>query len=77
MDIDDSVTKIKFDNVYGIKHSMLDGINRATDVMISGKKALVCGFGNVGKGCAQAFKGAGARVYVTESDPICALQACM
>jgi adenosylhomocysteinase len=71
------VTKSKFDNIYGCKHSLVDGINRATDVMISGKKVLVCGFGDVGKGCAQAMRGSGARVYVTEVDPICALQACM
>lgn len=75
--VNDSVTKSKFDNIYGCKHSLVDGINRATDVMISGKKVLVCGFGDVGKGCAQAMRGSGARVYVTEVDPICALQACM
>lgn len=75
--VNDSITKSKFDNIYGCKHSLIDGINRATDVMITGKKALVCGFGDVGKGCAQAFRGSGARVYVTEVDPICALQACM
>ena len=77
INVNDSVTKQKFDNIYGCKHSLIDGINRATDVMITGKKALVCGFGDVGKGCAQAFRGSGARVYVTEVDPICALQACM
>jgi len=77
INVNDSVTKSKFDNVYGCKHSVIDGINRATDVMITGKKTLVCGFGDVGKGCAQAFRGSGARVYVTEVDPICALQACM
>ena len=77
INVNDSVTKSKFDNIYGCKHSLIDGINRATDVMISGKKALICGFGDVGKGCAQAMKGSGARVYVTEIDPICALQACM
>ena len=77
INVNDSVTKSKFDNIYGCKHSVIDGINRATDVMISGKKALICGFGDVGKGCAQAMKGSGARVYVTEIDPICALQACM
>ena len=75
--MNDSVTKSKFDNIYGCKHSLIDGINRATDVMISGKKALICGFGDVGKGCAQAMKSSGARVYVAEIDPICALQACM
>jgi adenosylhomocysteinase len=75
--VNDSVTKSKFDNIYGCKHSLVDGLNRATDVMISGKKVLICGFGDVGKGCAQAMRGSGARVYVTECDPICALQACM
>ncbi len=77
INVNDSVTKSKFDNIYGCKHSVIDGINRATDVMITGKKVLVCGFGDVGKGCAQAFRGSGARVYITEVDPICALQACM
>lgn len=77
INVNDSVTKSKFDNIYGCKHSLIDGINRATDVMISGKKVLICGFGDVGKGCAQAMRGSGARVYVTEVDPICALQACM
>ena len=77
INVNDSVTKSKFDNIYGCKHSVIDGINRATDVMIAGKKVLVLGFGDVGKGCAQAFRGAGARVFVTEVDPICALQACM
>lgn len=77
INVNDSVTKSKFDNIYGCKHSLVDGINRATDVMISGKKVLICGFGDVGKGCAQAMRGSGARVYVTEVDPICALQACM
>jgi adenosylhomocysteinase len=77
ININDSVTKSKFDNIYGCKHSVTDGIMRATDVMISGKKVVVCGFGDVGKGCAAAMKGCGARVYVTEIDPICALQACM
>lgn len=77
INVNDSVTKSKFDNVYGCQHSLIDGINRATDVMISGKKVLVCGFGDVGKGCAKAMKGAGARVYISEIDPICALQACM
>merc|ERR1712232_1256837 len=70
-------TKSKFDNVYGCRHSLPDGIMRATDVMIGGKRALVCGYGDVGKGSAFAMRGAGARVLVTEIDPICALQACM
>jgi len=65
INVNDSITKSKFDNIYGCKHSVVDGINRATDVMISGKKVLVCGFGDVGKGCAEAFRGSGARVYVT------------
>jgi len=77
ININDSVTKSKFDNIYGCKHSLIDGIMRATDVMIAGKKAVVCGYGDVGKGCAAALKGCGARVYITEVDPICALQACM
>ena len=77
INVNDSVTKSKFDNIYGCKHSLVDGINRATDVMISGKKVLICGYGDVGKGCAQSMRGSGARVYVTEIDPICALQACM
>ena len=77
INVNDSVTKSKFDNIYGCKHSLIDGINRATDVMIAGKKVLICGFGDVGKGCCQAMKAAGARVYVAEIDPICALQACM
>ena len=77
ININDSVTKSKFDNIYGCKHSLPDGIMRATDVMIAGKKVVICGFGDVGKGCASAMKGCGARVYVTEVDPICALQACM
>jgi len=77
INVNDSVTKSKFDNIYGCRHSLPDGIMRATDVMIAGKMALVCGFGDVGKGCAAALKGCGARVYVTEVDPICALQACM
>jgi len=77
INVNDSVTKSKFDNIYGCRHSLPDGIMRATDVMMAGKKAVVCGYGDVGKGCAAAFKGAGARVYVTEIDPICALQACM
>jgi len=77
INVNDCVTKSKFDNLYGCRESLIDGIKRATDVMVSGKKAVVCGYGDVGKGCAQAFRGAGARVYVTEIDPICALQACM
>ncbi|MHC5068415.1 MAG: adenosylhomocysteinase, partial [Planctomycetota bacterium] len=77
VNVNDCVTKSKFDNLYGCRESLIDGIKRATDVMISGKKAVVCGYGDVGKGCAQAFRGQGATVYVTEIDPICALQACM
>ncbi len=77
INVNDSVTKSKFDNVYGCRHSVVDGLNRATDVMIGGKVAVVCGFGEVGKGCAQALRGQGARVVVTEIDPICALQAAM
>jgi len=77
INVNDSVTKSKFDNIYGCRHSLIDGINRATDVMIGGKVAVVCGFGDVGKGCASSLKGQGARVIVTEIDPICALQACM
>ena len=77
INVNDSVTKSKFDNIYGCRHSVIDGLNRATDVMLSGKVAVVCGFGEVGKGCAQALRGQGARVVVTEIDPICALQACM
>merc|ERR1712107_817744 len=77
INVNDCVTKPKFDNVYGCRHSLTDGIMRATDVMIGGKRALVCGYGDVGKGCAFALRGAGARVLVTEIDPICALQACM
>ncbi|MFW5904841.1 MAG: adenosylhomocysteinase, partial [bacterium] len=73
----DSVTKSKFDNIYGCRHSLVDGINRATDVMIGGKTAVVCGFGEVGKGSAQSLRGQGARVIITEIDPICALQAAM
>src|SRR3989338_1331131 len=72
-----SVTKSKFDNVYGCRHSIIDGLNRATDVMLGGKVVVVCGYGEVGKGCAQALRGQGARVIVTEIDPICALQAAM
>src|SRR5580765_1460873 len=77
INVNDSVTKSKFDNIYGCRHSVVDGLNRATDVMLAGKVAVVCGFGEVGKGCAQALKGQGARVVVTEIDPICALQAAM
>ncbi|HEU4814193.1 MAG TPA: adenosylhomocysteinase, partial [Xanthomonadaceae bacterium] len=77
INVNDSVTKSKFDNIYGCRHSVVDGLNRATDVMIAGKLAVVCGFGEVGKGCAQALRGQGARVIVTEIDPICALQAAM
>jgi adenosylhomocysteinase len=75
INVNDSVTKSKFDNKYGIRHSMIDGLNRATDVLIGGKVAVVCGFGDVGKGAAEALAGQGARVIVTEVDPICALQA--
>ncbi len=75
--VNDCVTKSKFDNLYGCRESLIDGIKQATSVMISGKKAVVCGYGDVGKGCAQAFRGAGATVFITEIDPICALQACM
>ena len=77
INVNDSVTKSKFDNLYGCRHSLLDGLNRATDTMIGGKTAVVCGFGDVGKGCAEALRGQGARVVVTEVDPICALQAAM
>merc|ERR1711865_1322697 len=77
INVNDCVTKSKFDNVYGCRHSLPDGIMRATDVMIGGKRALIMGYGDVGKGCAFALRGAGARVLVTECDPICALQACM
>jgi adenosylhomocysteinase len=77
INVNDSVTKSKFDNLYGCRHSVVDGLNRATDVMLSGKMAVVCGYGDVGKGCAQALKGQGARVVVAEIDPICALQATM
>jgi len=75
INVNDSVTKSKFDNIYGCRHSVVDGLNRAMDVMIGGKVAMVCGFGDVGKGCAQALRGQGARVIVSEIDPICALQA--
>jgi adenosylhomocysteinase len=77
INVNDSVTKHKFDNIYGCRHSLIDGLNRASDVMIGGKQAVVCGYGEVGKGCAQALKGQGARVVVSEIDPICALQAAM
>jgi adenosylhomocysteinase len=77
INVNDSVTKSKFDNIYGCRHSIVDGLNRAMDVMIGGKNVVVCGFGDVGKGCAQALRGQGARVVVTEVDPICALQAAM
>ncbi|RME68278.1 MAG: adenosylhomocysteinase, partial [Verrucomicrobia bacterium] len=75
INVNDSVTKSKFDNLYGCRESLVDGIKRATDVMIAGKVAVVCGYGDVGKGCAAALRGQGARVVVTEIDPICALQA--
>jgi adenosylhomocysteinase len=77
INVNDSVTKSKFDNLYGCRHSLIDGINRATDVMIAGKTTVICGYGDVGKGCAQSLRGQGARVLVTEIDPICALQAAM
>ncbi|HEU0012488.1 MAG TPA: adenosylhomocysteinase [Longimicrobium sp.] len=77
INVNDSVTKSKFDNLYGCRHSLTDGILRASDVMLAGKVAVVCGYGDVGKGCAQALKGQGARVIITEIDPICALQAAM
>jgi adenosylhomocysteinase len=77
INVNDSVTKSKFDNLYGCRHSLIDGINRATDVMIGGKVAVICGFGDVGKGCAESLRGQGARVVITEIDPICALQASM
>ncbi len=77
INVNDSVTKSKFDNIYGCRHSVIDGLNRASDVMLAGKVAVVCGYGEVGKGCAQALRGQGARVVVTEIDPICALQALM
>ncbi len=77
INVNDSVTKSKFDNLYGCRHSLIDGINRGTDVMIGGKVAVVCGYGDVGKGCAGSLRGQGARVIVTEIDPICALQAAM
>ncbi|MBT3220252.1 MAG: adenosylhomocysteinase [Proteobacteria bacterium] len=77
INVNDSVTKSKFDNLYGCRHSLVDGLMRATDVMLSGKKALVLGFGDVGKGCVQSLQGQNSRVAITEIDPICALQACM
>ena len=77
IDVNNSVTKSKFDNLYGCRHSLVDGIMRATDVMLAGKVAVVCGYGDVGKGCAQSLRAQGCRVVVTEIDPICALQACM
>jgi len=77
INVNDAVTKSKFDNIYGCRHSVIDGLNRATDVMLAGKTAVVCGYGEVGKGCAQALKGQGCKVVVTEIDPICALQAAM
>jgi adenosylhomocysteinase len=77
INVNDSVTKSKFDNLYGCRHSLVDGIMRATDVMLAGKVAVLCGYGDVGKGCAQSLRGQGARVVVTEIDPICALQAAM
>jgi len=77
INVNDSVTKSKFDNLYGCRESLIDSLKRATDVMIAGKKAVVCGYGDVGKGCAQSLRGLGATVYITEIDPICALQAAM
>jgi adenosylhomocysteinase len=77
INVNDSVTKSKFDNLYGCRHSLVDGICRATDVMLAGKVTVVCGYGDVGKGCAQSLRGQGARVVITEIDPICALQAAM
>ena len=77
VNVNDSVTKSKFDNKYGCRESLADGIKRATDIMIAGKKVVICGFGDVGKGCAQSMSGYGAQVYITEIDPICALQAAM
>src|SRR5206468_12773321 len=73
INVNDCVTKSKFDNLYGCRESLIDGIKQATGVMISGKKAVVCGYGDVGKGCAQSFRGNGATVFITEVDPICAL----
>src|SRR6185295_16003850 len=77
INVNDAVTKSKFDNLYGCRHSLTDGILRASDVMLAGKVAVICGYGDVGKGCAQSLKGQGARVVITEIDPICALQAAM
>ena len=77
VNVNDSVTKSKFDNLYGCRESLVDGIKRATDVMIAGKIAVICGYGDVGKGCAQSLRGLGATVWITEIDPICALQAAM
>lgn len=77
INVNDSITKSKFDNIYGCRHSLPDGLMRATDVMLAGKKVIVCGYGDVGKGSAQAMRACGARTYITEVDPICALQACM
>src|ERR1044072_6435023 len=77
INVNDAVTKSKFDNKYGTRHSLIDGINRATDVLIGGKVALIAGYGDVGKGCAESLRGQGARVIVAEVDPICALQALM
>src|SRR5438876_4702712 len=77
INVNDSVTKSKFDNLYGCRHSLTDGILRASDVMLAGKVAVVCGYGDVGKGCCQSLRAQGARVIVTEIDPICALQAAM
>ena len=77
INVNDSVTKSKFDNLYGCRESLVDGIKRATDVMVAGKIAVVCGYGDVGKGCAQALRALSAQVWVTEIDPICALQAAM
>merc|ERR1712021_44817 len=77
INVNDSVTKSKFDNLYGCKHSLPDGIMRATDVMLAGKRAVICGYGDVGKGCAHAMRANGCVVYITEIDPICALQACL
>jgi len=77
INVNDSVTKSKFDNLYGCRESLVDGIKRATDVMVAGKTVVVCGYGDVGKGCAQSMRALGARVIITEVDPICALQAAM
>jgi adenosylhomocysteinase len=77
INVNDSVTKSKFDNLYGCRESLADGIKRATDIMVAGKKVVVCGYGDVGKGCAQSMRGFGAQVHITEVDPICALQAAM